>query len=251
MRRVVIVDDGSEDNTPDLLGVLQESNPSIRAARLEPNRGKGAAVSHGLSLARGSLVMCMDADLATPLDQLNVLLRRIETGADMAIGSRGLPDSVLEQRENLLREWSGRLYNQMVQRLLTPGIWDTQCGFKLFRGPVARALAPSLIETRYAFDVEMVYLARLCGFSLSEAPVRWRHQPGSRVRLLHDGASMLAGLWRIWRRKHAGLYHTSVSAILDRYHREGERTSAAEWYHPPDHPGPPFPGKHDPGDTGR
>jgi len=148
----------------------------------------------------GALVLLTDADLATPIDQMGRLLSRIAEGADIAIASRAAPGARIMVHQAVLRELSGRLFNRLVRMTLLPGITDTQCGFKLFRGPLARALFAESVVDGYAADVEVLSLARRAGFTIAEVPVEWSHVRGSKVRLLRDGARMGWELADIWRR---------------------------------------------------
>jgi dolichyl-phosphate beta-glucosyltransferase len=220
---LLVVDDGSTDGTFQMLDEMALAEPAICAVRLDVNKGKGGAVREGLLRSRGQTVMFMDADLATPLEEIPRLLAKLRPPLDIVIGSRGLRGSRLDQRESLLRESSGKLFNRIVQLLLLPGIFDTQCGFKLFRGPVARALAGGLCETRWAFDVELLYLARASGFSILEVPVHWAHQPGSHIRFFRDGVAMLGSLLRVYGRRLLGRYVLAAEAVRDRLRKETAR----------------------------
>lgn len=219
---LIVVDDGSHDSTPTLLRDLSEREPSLRPVLLTRNHGKGGAVREGLIRSRGTGVLFMDADLATPLEEIPRFIELLDREADVVIGSRGLSTSVLEKRESPLREGSGKLYNRIAQALVLPGIWDTQCGFKLFKGNAVRALAPSLVENSYGFDVELLYLARASGFQVVEAPVHWTHQPNSRLRFFKDGWAMLLALIRISWKKRSGQYIPAVEAIRERFTALGD-----------------------------
>ncbi len=223
---LIVVDDGSQDNTPELLRSLSTHENSLRPVLLPKNVGKGGAVRAGLLQSRGTRVLFMDADLATPLEEIPRFIELLDNGAEVVIGSRGLSTSVLEQRESPLREGSGKLYNRMVQALVLPGIWDTQCGFKLFKGDAARALAPSLEENSYGFDVELLNLARASGFQIVEAPVHWTHQPGSRLRFFRDGWAMLRALLRIFWKKRSGQYIPAITAVRGRFAEAGAGSSS-------------------------
>ncbi|HET6387622.1 MAG TPA: dolichyl-phosphate beta-glucosyltransferase [Armatimonadota bacterium] len=236
---LIVVDDGSNDATPEILarvaaapqGPADDSSSQAeiaRIVRLNENQGKGAAVKAGLQLATGGMVMFMDADLATPLDELSKLIAALDRGADIAIASRGLPESDLRRRESFVRESCGKLYNFLTQRLVISGFKDTQCGFKLFRGDVARALAPAMTEARFGFDVELVYLAVAAGFKVSEVPVRWEHQPDSRVQFLRDGWFMLLALLKFGWRKRTRRYHGRLEQIRARFAAEERLGQQAE-----------------------
>lgn len=192
---VVVADDGSRDETADLAG---EIGPEVRVLRL-PHRGKGAAVRAGVLAANGDLLLVTDADLSTPiveLDRLVDALRRCE----VAIGSRHVAGSRVAVRQRLDRRLMGRAFNLLVQALLLPGLRDTQCGVKLFRRDVAMAVFERCRAEGFAFDVEVLSLARQLGYRVAEVPVEWRNSPDSRVRPLLDVPLMFLELLAIRRR---------------------------------------------------
>jgi len=197
---ILVVDDGSTDDTGVAVTRLVRAGLSVRLLRQERRAGKGAAIRRGVAESLGALVLLTDADLATPIDQMGRLLSRIAEGADIAIASRAAPGARIMVHQAVLRELSGRLFNRLVRMTLLPGITDTQCGFKLFRGPLARALFAESVVDGYAADVEVLSLARRAGFTIAEVPVEWSHVRGSKVRLLRDGARMGWELADIWRR---------------------------------------------------
>ncbi len=200
---ILVVDDGSTDTTAAVVHQLSDLLPEVRLLRLPMNRGKGAAVRTGMLAAAGDLLLFLDADGATPIDEFASLLDALEQGADVAIGSRSLASErpgfcVVAQRH---RTVIGGLFNRLVQALAVTGIADTQCGFKLFRRAVARDLfAVGQIEG-FGFDIELLFVARLRGYWIAELPVNWMDQPGSKVRLVRDGVRTLKELWAI-RRHH-------------------------------------------------
>jgi dolichyl-phosphate beta-glucosyltransferase len=151
-------------------------------------------------------VLLCDADLATPIEELEVLERAVASGTDIAIGSRALPGSRLLARQPRYRELGGKLLNWAIQRLLLPGIHDSQCGFKLFRREPARPCFERQQLCGFSYDVEVLFLARRLGLSIAELPVRWRHVPSTKVRPFRDGAGILADLFRIRWAASRGLY---------------------------------------------
>ena len=163
------------------------------------NRGKGAAVRTGFAASTGELVLFSDADLSTPLHEIEKLEAALEAGAGVAIASRALPDSNLEIRQAWYRERMGKTFNAIVRRVTGLPIRDTQCGFKLFRGEDARALATRMREDGFSFDVELLLLAKRRGLTVREVPVTWRNDAGSRVSPLEDALAMLLSLPRILR----------------------------------------------------
>lgn len=199
---LIVVDDGSRDATAEVatrtLSALGERG---RLLRLPANRGKGAAVRAGVEAARGERVLMTDADLSTPIEELDALERACASGADVAIGSRALDRSLITRRQPLLREWSGRLFNLVVQLFALPGIQDSQCGFKLFRGETAHDVFGRARSDGFGFDVEVLAIAKHLGYRIAEVPVRWRNDDDSRLSLARGTAAFLEplrvrlGLW--------------------------------------------------------
>jgi dolichyl-phosphate beta-glucosyltransferase len=169
----------------------------IQLERYHPNRGKGFAVRTGFLTAVGERVLVCDADLSTPIEDLEVLEDALGGGADIAIGSRALPGSRLLARQPRYRELGGRCLNWGIQALALWGIHDSQCGFKLFRREPARPCFERQQLCGFSYDVEVLFLARRLGLSIAELPVRWRHVPSTKVRPFRDGAGILADLIRI------------------------------------------------------
>ncbi|HVQ76726.1 MAG TPA: dolichyl-phosphate beta-glucosyltransferase [Candidatus Binatia bacterium] len=198
---VVVVDDGSRDAT----AAIVEQAPGaaggrVRLLRMPQNRGKGAAVRAGVLASRGAEVLLSDADLATPIEELFKLRARLAAGCDIVIGSRAVDGSDIRIRQHPVREVMGRTFNAVVRALLVPGIRDTQCGFKLFRGPAARELFAAASVDGFAFDVEILLLARP-RYRVAEVPVVWRHVEESKVSPWRDAARMLADVVKLsWRR---------------------------------------------------
>ena len=186
---LILVDDGSRDRTADLMAEAELNRDYVRSIRL-PHRGKGRAVAEGVCVSRGELVLISDVDFSAPLEELPKLERAIAEGADVAIGSRAARGA-REVDQPLHRRLMGKTFNLVVQMLLLPGIWDTQCGFKLFRGEVAHELCAGLRTDGFAYDVELLYLARRAGYRICEIPVRWVNSDTTRVSALRDPASML------------------------------------------------------------
>ena len=185
---IVVVDDGSDDGTFELARARE--GQGVRALRLPRNRGKGAAVRHGVGASDGDLLLLCDADLATPIEELERLRTHL-TRAQVVFGSRARADSRLEQRQPWYRERMGRTFNLVIRALGVRGLGDTQCGFKLLDGAVARELFSRMIVDRFAFDAELAFLAHRLGYRVAEVGVEWRHVERSRVRLVADSAIML------------------------------------------------------------
>ena len=191
---VLVVDDGSSDRTAAVAEKTASGlGLSFRVIRLPENRGKGAAVRAGVLEARGEHVLVTDADLSTPIEEVDKLLA---AGAPVAIGSRGVDTTLVKQRQPLFRVASGKVFNLLVRVLAVSGIRDTQCGFKLFRRDAAREVFSRATVDRFAFDVEALLLARRLGYPIAEVPVLWFNSPDTRVGF-GGGLEAFAALFRI------------------------------------------------------
>jgi dolichyl-phosphate beta-glucosyltransferase len=194
---IVVVDDGSRDRTALQAEDALLGTPGARVLRRSVNRGKGFSVREGVLAARGAFVLFTDADLSTPIEEIAKFWPRIEEGCDVVIGSRALPGSDIQVRQNPVRELMGKTFNLFVRLLLLRGIPDTQCGFKLFRRAAALDLFSRLRTPGFAFDAEVLYLCRESGYRIGQVPVVWRHSAPSRVRIVRGAAGMLGELLRI------------------------------------------------------
>jgi dolichyl-phosphate beta-glucosyltransferase len=196
---VLVVDDGSRDGTAEVArGFAAEG---VRLLAHGGNRGKGAAVRTGIAASRGRRVLITDADLSTPIEDLELLEPHLAE-AELILGSRGLAASRISERQPFYREWMGKTFNLLVRCAGVRGIRDTQCGFKLLDGEAARRLAAELTVERFAYDVELVFLARRHGYRVTEVGVHWADSPASRVHPVYDSLSMLRDLARIrWRHR--------------------------------------------------
>ncbi len=190
---LIVVNDGSRDDTAQVASdALAQSN--MQAGLLEnfPNRGKGAAVRQGLLAADRPIAMFFDADLSTPLAEIPKLIEPLAAGeVDVAFGSRALNRKLIGVRQPWRREQAGRVFNLLVRLATGLPFWDTQCGFKAFRMEVCRAIITQARIDGFAFDVELLYLAKKAGLRLREVPVRWDHNEGSKVDFLRDSLRML------------------------------------------------------------
>jgi dolichyl-phosphate beta-glucosyltransferase len=197
---VVVVDDGSGDATAEVAAGFAAAG--VRVLRLPQNRGKGAALRTGVLASAGARVLLCDADLSTPIEEIETLEPHL-AGAELVLGSRAAPDARITRRQPIYRELMGRSFNLLIRAAGVGGLRDTQCGFKLLDGGVARELFADLTVDRFAFDVELVLVARRRGYRVVEVGVRWADSEGrSRVDPLVDSARMLRDLvalrWR-WR----------------------------------------------------
>lgn len=197
---VIVVDDGSRDGTVAAVDTLNGEGADVRLVRHQVNLGKGAAVRTGVLASKGDIVLFTDADLSTPIADAEPLISAIKDGADVAIGSRALDRHLVEVRQPLYRETMGRVFNIFVQALLLPGLHDTQCGFKAFRGDIGRELFGAMVSRGFEFDPEVLYRARRRGLVIREIPVHWRNSADTRVSALRDSTRMFAALFRTRRR---------------------------------------------------
>lgn len=193
---LIVVDDGSSDDTAALSERLfADSFSRVRVVRREVNSGKGAAIRDGVAVARGPIVMFMDADMAVDPQQTPLVVAALDD-ADIAIASRSVPGSIVES-DNQRRALMGRTFSRYVNSLTRMNIVDTQCGFKAFRMPVARLLFHCMRTERFAFDVELLYQARRLGLRVAEVPIHWRDVAGSAVRPFADPMSMVWDVFRM------------------------------------------------------
>jgi dolichyl-phosphate beta-glucosyltransferase len=199
---LIVVDDGSADRTEEVVKSFSCDHPGVKLISCGQNRGKGHAVRVGVLAARGEKVLFSDADLSTPIQEVENLLARLLEGSEIAIGSRAVAGAHLAVRQPWYRELAGRSFNLLAQRV-TPGLRDTQCGFKLFRRDAAHNIFSRMVEDGFGFDVEALHIAIRLGYRISEVPVRWVHREGSKVRLFRDSTRMFLTLLRVGRRHHA------------------------------------------------
>jgi len=194
---VIVVNDGSRDNTAEIVKSFAAKDPILRLVENPGNRGKGYSVRNGMLNARGEILLFSDADLSSPIEEAPKLLAALEQGADIAIGSRWLRSETQTQRQPLHRQLFGRVFNLLLRLTLGLKFKDTQCGFKAFKQPAARAIFPLQKIERWGFDPEILFLARKFGFKVKEIPVVWGHSGGTRINPLVDGARMFQEMLRI------------------------------------------------------
>jgi len=194
---VIVVDDGSRDDTAEVVQRYAQRWPQLKLVAAERNAGKGAAVRLGMAAARGRYRVFSDADLSVPIDDMEKLLRPLHAGAGVAIASRGLRDSQVELHQPWYRETMGKIFNRLVRIFVLGGVHDTQCGFKAFTGEVADRVFPVLQTRGFGFDVELLYRAQHAGYKIVEVPTRWINSPQSRVHPIRHSAAMFLELLAI------------------------------------------------------
>ena len=197
---IVVADDGSVDNTARLVAKVAAGDPRVRVLSLE-HRGKGWAVRNGMKAATGEFRLLCDADLSVPIEQVERLMSGPKLPVDVAVGSREAPGAA-RYGEPGRRHFMGRIFNAAVRRLATPGIDDTQCGFKCFSAAAADRLFGLATLDGFSLDVEVLYLARRSGMTIAEIGVDWHYREHSKVRPFRDALSMSLDLLRMrWKHR--------------------------------------------------
>jgi dolichyl-phosphate beta-glucosyltransferase len=191
---VIVVENGSTDQTAEVAEAFARKHPNLRLLR-DSRRGKGLAVRQGILAATGQWRFICDVDLSMPIEQLPRFLPPA-VDAPVAIASREAPGAV-RYGEPAHRHWVGRGFNLLVRLLAVPDLHDTQCGFKCFRADAAEELFRLQVLDGWTFDVEVLFLAQRRGYRVVEIPIPWYYAPGSRVRLARDSLAMLTDLLRI------------------------------------------------------
>jgi dolichyl-phosphate beta-glucosyltransferase len=214
---VIVVDDGSTDRTGTIAELFFQSRTGGKVLKNIENHGKGFSVKRGVLHAQGQYILFSDADLSTPIEEMEKLLQPIRNGScDIAIASRGRRESDVRVSQAWYRTIMGKLFNILVQLLAVPRIKDTQCGFKCFTRSAARHIFSQQRLTRFPFDVEILYIARKARYAIEEIPVVWINSPNSRVHIVTDSARMLSDLWRI-----------RLNDLIGHYSKEEKQTKVA------------------------
>jgi len=196
---IIVVDDGSTDKTKEVaLNSAFNQTGKLRFLQNKTNQGKGFSVKKGILASRGEHILLSDADLSTPIEEIEKFTHFLETGFDIVIGSRG-KGADIRVRQPFYREYMGRFFNLLIQIFVMKGIFDTQCGFKLFQADPAKKIASLLKINGFSFDVEILYLARRKNYKIKEVPVTWINSPTSRVHPIIDSYKMFTELFSIKR----------------------------------------------------
>ncbi|GAB4350775.1 MAG: glycosyltransferase family 2 protein [Candidatus Abyssubacteria bacterium] len=202
---IIIVSDGSSDSTERIVESYARENGRIRLVSYMPNRGKGFAVRTGILQARAKDVLFSDADLATPLEELETL-ERSARGCSIVVGSRALKDSTIIGWRPWYRELSGKIFNLIVRLVAVPGIRDTQCGFKLFKDGSAQRIFSIAQANGFAFDVEALFLARKLGYGIAEVGVSWNNSPLTKVSVFKHTLPMIFEIFKVrvndWKKRY-------------------------------------------------
>ncbi|MGA9673552.1 MAG: dolichyl-phosphate beta-glucosyltransferase [Terracidiphilus sp.] len=213
---VIVVNDGSTDDTPAVVNNFAQTAPEVRLIENPGNHGKGYSVRHGLLEARGEVVMFTDSDLSAPIEEAELLFAAIAAGADIAIGSRWLESGRQTHRQPLYRQFFGRCFNAVTRAVMGLRFADTQCGFKAFTRAAAQTVFQLQTIEGWGFDPEILFIALKRGYKIVEVPVSWAHDERTRMSYLKDGMKMLEEIAIIrW------------NALLGRYDKKVERIHRA------------------------
>lgn len=203
---ILVVDDGSRDDTAQIVREYGRAHQQILLVENPGNRGKGFSVRNGMLHARGDICLFTDADLSSPISEAPKLFDAISAGADIAIGSRWLRPDLQTDRQPLYRQAFGRIFNVVLRVFLGLNFADTQCGFKAFRREAAQRIFPLQKIERWGFDPEILFLARRMNFTVKEVPVVWAHNEGTRLHPFRDGFRMFLEVLRIRWNSISGAY---------------------------------------------
>jgi dolichyl-phosphate beta-glucosyltransferase len=207
---LIIVNDGSRDDTTEIVRQYAQRNPMMRLIENPGNRGKGYSVRNGMLNARGEILLFTDADLSAPIGEAPKLLEAIEAGADVAMGSRWLRPELQKQRQSLHRQFLGRVFNLLLRIVLGLNFADTQCGFKAFSRRAAESVFKLQRIERWGFDPEIIYLAKKQGFKVVEVPVQWSHDDKTTIHPVRDGLRMFVEVLKVRWNSICGRYAVSA-----------------------------------------
>jgi glycosyltransferase involved in cell wall biosynthesis len=211
---VLVVNDGSTDNTAAIIQSYAAQDPIVRLINNPGNHGKGYSVRNGMLQASGEIVMFTDADLSAPMEEAEMLFAAIHEGADIAIGSRWLERKRQTIQQPLYRQFFGRCFNAITRMVMGLPFADTQCGFKAFKRQAAQAVFQLQRIERWGFDPEILFIALKRGYSVREVPVTWGHDERSRISYLRDGLKMLEEIVFIRWNALTGVYNKPVKVLL-------------------------------------
>jgi dolichyl-phosphate beta-glucosyltransferase len=210
---VVVVNDGSRDNTAGIVRSYMQRDPRVLLLENPGNRGKGYSVRNGMLHARGEMLLFTDADLSSPIQETLKLVAAIREGADVAIGSRWVRPEMMTERQSLIRQLFGRIFNWLLRLILGLPYRDTQCGLKAFTRQAALEIFPRQRIERWGFDPELLFLASRMQLRTVEVPVAWAHDDRSKINPLLDGTKMFFEILRIRWNGLTGKYRKSAISI--------------------------------------
>ncbi|MGE5643261.1 MAG: dolichyl-phosphate beta-glucosyltransferase [Byssovorax cruenta] len=201
---VIVVENGSSDRTYQIAQDFAKQNKDLHVIQ-NGQPGKGLAIRRGVQAAAGDYLFFCDADLSMPIEEISKFLPPQLPHVDIAIASREAPGAV-RYNEPYYRHLTGRVFNTLIRLLVLPGLQDTQCGFKCIRAEVARDIFPYQTLTGWAFDVELLYIARRHAYELVEIPIDWYFNDDSKISVFRDSLRMFLDLLLIRRNARRGLY---------------------------------------------
>lgn len=201
---VIVVENGSRDHTFEIARQFTGQHENLRVLQND-QRGKGLAIRRGVQEATGMYIFMCDADLSMPIEEISKFLPPQLQHVDVALASREAPGAVRYNEPNY-RHLTGRVFNTLIRLLVLPGLQDTQCGFKCIRAEVARDIFPYQTLTGWAFDVELLYIARRHGYQLVEIPIHWYFNDDSKISVVRDSIRMFLDLLTIRRNARRGVY---------------------------------------------
>jgi glycosyltransferase involved in cell wall biosynthesis len=212
---VLVVDDGSSDNTVDIVHRWMTTHPNLHLIHNDGNRGKGYSVRNGILQSSGQVVLFTDADLSSPIEEAERLFAALDAGADVAMGSRWLDKQRQTIHQPLYRRFFGRCFNWVTRKIMGLPYKDTQCGFKAFKRDAAQVIFRLQTIERWGFDPEILFIARKLGYRIDEVPVTWGHDERSRISYLKDGMKMLEEMYQIRKNSLRGRYDEAIAAMKD------------------------------------
>jgi Glycosyltransferases involved in cell wall biogenesis len=212
---ILVVDDGSKDDTAEIVHRWMHDNPRLHLIQNPGNKGKGYSVRNGLLQAAGEIVMFTDADLSAPMEEAERLIAALADGADVAIGSRWMDRTRQTIHQPLYRQFFGRCFNWVTRAVMGLPFKDTQCGFKAFKRSAAQTIFRLQTIERWGFDPEILFIARKLKYVVREVPVTWGHDERSRMSYLKDGLKMLEDMAKIRANSLAGRYDEAIAAMKD------------------------------------
>jgi dolichyl-phosphate beta-glucosyltransferase len=204
--QLIIVDDGSRDKTIAVAENALNNNHNHKILHYSDNKGKGYAVRKGVLEANGKYIFFMDADLSTPIQELNPFLEALEKGYDIVIGTRRNKESKIEKKQPKYREILGQGFTVLTNAILVKKITDITCGFKGFKKDIGKSLFERQIICNWSFDAEVMFLAQKYNYTIKELPVRWHDEQGSKVKLYRDIVGSLKGIVQIRVNNFRGIY---------------------------------------------
>lgn len=193
---VIVSDDGSKDTTVPIVKIIQEGWPQLRLITAHENQGKGAAVKRAMLNARGKFMLFTDADNATPIEEIEKLWPYADT-FPIVFGSRHCRGAHIYIQQATHRKWLSRASNLLIRFVAVPGIWDTQCGFKMFERSAGKNIFANVRLNRFGFDIEAFVIARQLGYHFKEVGINWYNDPDTRVRTSREAVRTLIDLFRI------------------------------------------------------